>query len=383
MWSAIAAGARALNVYAYYPMSSGYESGGYGLMNLDGSPTVRAVEAGRTARIIDANRDLLLGSTPVPAEIALVYNPLAQMVGGEQRHGPGSMHQESLFGYHRILAEHNVPVEFIHRRDLETGDLDRYRLIILPYPLMVSQAAARGIDAYVRGGGFVVAEARPGWNDERGFAAETIPGMGLDRVFGATEDAVRMEETVEMTTIASDHVLLAGLRPGTALTGAWFEETLIPDATRGTTVLAETRNGAPCVTAAVHGDGEAALIGSFLGMADHDTPSPANRRFVLNMLEWAGVERMLTSSHDGDADHPVDLRLRQSEDGFLLFCINHGERSENVRVELQLPGDAPLRVESLLDGQVLEPRVEGRPLRLAVSLPARDVEVLVIRGAEE
>ena len=379
MWSAISRGARAINVYAYYPMSSGYESGGYGLMHQDGSPTPRSIEAGKTAQIIDANQKLLLGSRPVPAQVALVYNPLAQMVGGEQRHGPGSMHQESLFGYHRIFAENNVPVEFIHRRYLENGDLDRFRLIILPYPLMLSRSAAQGLEAYVRGGGHLLAEARPAWNDERGFAAPTIPGMGLDRVFAATEDAVRMGEVVTMRTTASDHPLLRGLSPGTELSGAWFEETLVPDQAAGAEVLAVSDEGVPCVTASSYGDGEAALIGSFLGMAYHDTPSSANRRFVLNTLEWAGVERPLTGSFGAE----VDLRLQQSEEGFLLFCINHGERAEEVRAELRLPGNGPLQVESLLDGRALEARAEGRPLRLTASIPARDVEVLVIRGVEE
>jgi beta-galactosidase len=383
MWSAIAAGARAINFYAYYPMSSGYESGGYGLMHQDGSPTPRSIEAGKTAQIIDANRDLLLASRPVPAEVALVYNPLAQMVGGEQRHGPGSMHQESLFGYHRILTENNVPVEFIHRRDLEAGNLDRFRLIILPYPLMLSRGAANGIEEYVRNGGHVIAEARLAWNDERGFAAQTIPGMGLDQVFLAREYAVRMGEVVKMKTTASDHPLLRGLPSGTELTGAWFEETLVVDQDAGAVVLAANDKGVPCVTASSYGDGGTVLVGSFLGMAYHDTPSPANRRFVLNALEWAGVERALTSSHDGEADHPVDVRLQQNADGYLLFCINHGERSEEVRVELQLPGDGPLRVASLLHGRVLEPGAGGRPLRLAMTLPARDVEVLVIRGLRE
>lgn len=376
MWSAISRGARAINVYAYYPMSSGYESGGYGLMHQDGSPTPRSVEAGKTARIIDASRDLLLASRPVPAEVALVYNPLAQMVGGEQRHGPGSMHQESLFGYHRIFAESNVPVEFIHRRDLESGDLGRFRLIILPYPLMLSRSAAQGLETYVRGGGHLVAEARPGWNDERGFAARTIPGMGLDQVFGATEDAVRMGEVVTMRTTASNHPLLRGLSPGTELTGAWFEETLFPDHDAGAVVLAVNHENAPCATAAAHGDGEAVLVGSFLGMAYHDNPSRFNRRFVLNTLEWAGIERTVTSSHDGE----VDLRLQQNESGYILFCINHGERPESLKVELRLADDGPFRVSSLLDGRVLEPKGEGRPLRLTVSLPARDVEVLVIKS---
>jgi hypothetical protein len=125
-------------------------------------------------------------------------------------------------------------------------------------------------------------------------------------------------------------------------------------------VLAVNDEGVPCLTAAAYGEGETALVGSFLGMAYHDTPSPTNRRFVLNSLEWAGVGRLLTSSHDGEVDHPMDLRLQRGDDGFLLFCINHGERSEDVRVELQLPGEGPMRVESLLDGRLLEPRAEGR-----------------------
>lgn len=382
MWSAIAAGARAINVYAYYPMSSGYESGGYGLVNLDGTATPRAVEAGTTARLIDANRELLLASRPVPAQVALVYNPLAQMVGGEQRHGPGSMHQESLFGYHRILTESNVPVEFIHRRDLEAGDLARFRLIILPYPLMLSRSAAQGLEAYVRSGGHVAAEARLAWNDERGFAAETIPGMGLDRVFGAREAAVRMDEVVAMTTTDADHPLLDGLPPGTTLAGAWFEETLIPDSSAGARVLATATAGAPAVTTAAHGDGETVLIGSFLGMASHQTPSTANSRFVLNMLRWAGVERLVTGSHDGDTDHPVDLRLQQNPRGFLLFCINHGERSEEVAVELRLPDAGPLRVSSLLDGRTLDSSLESGRLRLVVAIPAEDVEVLRIAAVQ-
>lgn len=381
IWSAIAAGAKAINIYAYLPMSSGYESGGYGLVNLDGSPTPRAVEAGETARLIDANRELLLASQPVAPEVALVYNPLAQMVGGEQRHGPGSMLQESLFGYHRILADSNVPVEFIHRRDLETGDLARFRLIFLPYPLMLSRAAAAGLETWVRSGGHLVAEARPAWNDERGFAAGAIPGMGLDEVFGARETSVRMSDTVPMVATAAVHPLFEGLAPGAELMGAWFEESLetLDDEVA---VLAVTGDGAPVITAARHGDGEAVLIGSFLGMADHDEPSRANRSFVLNALGWAGAERKLTSPVDGDVDRPVDLRLHEGDGGYLLFCINHGPRGEAVRVEIAVRGGTAYQVASLLDGRAVDSSLDGGRLRLVVTIPAEDVEVLRIAAVQ-
>ncbi len=37
MWQAVAHGAKEIAVYAWYPMSSGFESNGYGLINLDGT----------------------------------------------------------------------------------------------------------------------------------------------------------------------------------------------------------------------------------------------------------------------------------------------------------------------------------------------------------
>ena len=49
MWTSIAYGARGVNIYAYYPMSSGYESGGYGLVELDGKVTERAEAAADVA----------------------------------------------------------------------------------------------------------------------------------------------------------------------------------------------------------------------------------------------------------------------------------------------------------------------------------------------
>ena len=106
----MATGARGINVYAGYPMSSGYEAGGYGLIDLDGTVTERARRMGRTARLIDSNQALFLGARPVPARIAILYNPLAQLVGGAQRKSDHPQaHHDSLVGYYRVFARHNIP----------------------------------------------------------------------------------------------------------------------------------------------------------------------------------------------------------------------------------------------------------------------------------
>ena len=48
-WAALSRGARAISYYAWYPMSSGYESNGYGMIELDGTITDRARAAGEFA----------------------------------------------------------------------------------------------------------------------------------------------------------------------------------------------------------------------------------------------------------------------------------------------------------------------------------------------
>src|SRR5690625_7505463 len=58
--SAIAKGAKGVNLYAYYPMSTGYEAGGYALIHLDGSPTERAISTGSIANLADPNQELFL-----------------------------------------------------------------------------------------------------------------------------------------------------------------------------------------------------------------------------------------------------------------------------------------------------------------------------------
>jgi beta-galactosidase len=286
MWSAIAKGAKAINVYAYYPMSSGYESGGYGLINLDGSLTERAIEAGKTAKIITENRDLFLNSEPVKSEIAILYNPLAQMVGGEQRHTTWDMHQLSLFGYYRIFAENNIPVDFIHRRDLENEDISHYKLLIVPYPLMFTEKAANKIKTFVENGGNAVAEARLAWNDERGFATEVIPGMGLDKVFGVRESKIEMEENLEIK-LTSSHQLTSSIKSGDYLKGTGFAESFHVYEGTDAKIIAVLKDKSPCIVANNYGKGKTLIIGTFLGMANHLKPDKNTNQFLLNLIDWA------------------------------------------------------------------------------------------------
>lgn len=397
IWSAIAKGAKAINIYAWYPMSSGYESGGYGLVNQDGSLTNRAMEAGYLASVVDRNQDLLLNSRPVPAEIAIVYNPLSQMVGGAQRRNDFPMgHHNSLIGYYRVFAENNIPVDFIHRNELESGDLSQYKMVILPWSMMLTQQAADGLRQFVADGGRAVAEARLAWNDDRGYASDVIPGMGLDEVFGVREKEVYMREReLGFYMMKGDHPvwstffdpgqMAAAHRPSPedTLVGTLFGKSLdlISDEAEVLANLGMT--GDPAIVANRYGDGETVFIGTFLGKANFPDTHPVNNTFLLGLAEWADVQKPVITTLDGVSDEPVVARLhRNDENDLLLFLINHGNKQVNPRITLPVDESGTYRIREIITRkqslQTARGSVSDPELILEPEIPERDVRIMHI-----
>jgi beta-galactosidase len=332
-WSALARGAKGINFYAWYPMSTGYESGGYGLIQLDGTVTERARTAGEIARVVDRNQELFLRARPPRAEVAIVYNPLSHMVGGrEQSASPvaaqgevSSIERDSLLGIYRALFPTNVPVDFVHIDRLH-GAINQYKLVLLPYPLMIPQQAAAEFAEYVRQGGALVSEARLAWNNERGHASEIIPGLGLHEVTGCREAAVHMTPNgrTELQWIVND---IAGLHEGDRLPGALYEETLEP--APGARVIARFADGDPAAVAANFGRGKSLTLGTYLAVAYEHHRDAAAQKFLVGLLDWAGVSRPLAVT--GGAE----VRWLESGDERLLFAFNHEDHAIEPSITLR------------------------------------------------
>ena len=383
MWSTVAYGARAVNIYAYYPMSSGYEAGGYGLVELDGKVTERAVEAGRIARVITANKDLFLGSLPAKAEIAVVYNPLAHMVGGQQAFtsegqsvGVNNV-SESLQGIHRAFYERHIPVDFLHVRELAPERWKDYKLLIVPYPVMMSKPQVLKLVEYVRAGGTLVAEARCGWVDERGFSSPIIPGGGLHEVFGCRESEIMPIPKTGAMTVASADPALPLLKPGDKLDTLFFEESfdVFGKASR---VLAHFENGKPAMVAAAFGKGQAVLVGSFPGSAYHHFKNPANGKFFAGLADWVGVRRPVDPI-SADPDVLIEGRILEGAGCKILIGFNRGERK--TLAAFSLPAAAKKQaVRDIETGQSVPFRRDGDRIVLEKELAPGGVWVVVIES---
>jgi beta-galactosidase len=330
-WAAISRGARAISYYAWYPMSAGYESNGYGMIELDGTITERAKKAGELAGIVGRNTELFAPLRPRPSRVAIVYNRLSYMVGGNTV-APGLIVRNSMLGIYRALFEQNIQADFIHPDEVVSGLAARYDAVYLSYPLMLQQPVAEALKAYVRGGGTLISEARPAWNDERGFASPRIPGAGLDELFGAREKTLLSPETVTFTAERDLDGPFAALA-GRTFNGVAFAEHL--EVTKpGTRVLARfpadgSEPGDPAVVMSAYGSGRAILIGTFPSAAFEQDPEKlrATGELLQRLVASAGVTPDVRI--DG-APGVVEARFLESSGAMLLIAINHGPAAQTV-----------------------------------------------------
>jgi len=322
-WSALARGAKAINYYAWYPMSTGYESGGFGMINLDGSITERARAAGRIAAAVNENASLFVSARPTKAQVAIVYNPLAHFVGGRQRAaaygGPqgevAGIERDSLLGIYKALFSTNAAVDYVHVQHLD--ELGQYRLVYLPYPLMLPASAAAPLRDFVQRGGALAAEARAGWNNERGRAADVIPGLGLHEWMGVAESSV---ETAAKGASAFTW-------NGSRIPGRWFKEVLEPRGD-GARVIARFEDGSPAAVESAYGRGRTLMLGTYVSAAYYSEPQPSAEKFFAWLLEWAGVENTLPVTG------PVEVRQLQTGNGRLIFLFNHSRQAATVEFRM-------------------------------------------------
>jgi hypothetical protein len=190
---------------------------------------------------------------------------------------------------------------------------------------------AEALKAYVRGGGTLISEARPAWNDERGRANLRIPGAGLDEVFGAREKVLLSPETVTFTGARGLDAPLAALA-GRTFNGAAFAEHL--EVTNPSTWVIATfpaEEGAADAAAVLsrYGSGRAILIGTFPSAAFEQDPQKnrASGELLQQLVASAGVVPEVRI--DGGAG-AVEARFLESDGAILLIALNHGETAQKV-----------------------------------------------------
>jgi len=220
--------------------------------------------------------------------------------------------------------------------DLKPEKLGQYKLLIAPYPVMMSRSHIQELIGFVKNGGTLVTEARCGWIDERGFSSDIYPGGGLHEIFGCRESYLMPLKKTSPIKIKVAHESLPLNNPGDTLDALLFEEgfELIDKKSQ---ILAEFENGQPAIIYAPYGRGKGIIVGSFIGSAYHHFQNPNNAKFLAGLAHWLGISRPVAAS-SSDKDVFVEPRILEARDFKILFGFNRGDKKTQARFAVSVEG---------------------------------------------
>jgi len=227
-------------------------------------------------------------------------------------------------GWIHLLEDLGYQYDFVASQQIEAGELQAYRLLILPYSIALSETEAEQIRQFAASGGIVVGDLQTGLMDEH---CRLFPSGKLDDLFGIER----------LTRRAKPFYINNGLRANPGFTHFDFAVCHHPgrEEAESGLVIAEIGTREHGGIAAGHDDflGKAATIvvhpfgrgkGIYLNMAADQYPQLRKdgsggfglRAIVGNVLKLAGIVKPATLLDSGD--NPFEM-------GFESFYYRDGE----------------------------------------------------------
>ncbi|MDD5705345.1 MAG: beta-galactosidase [Kiritimatiellae bacterium] len=298
MLTAAASGVTAISFWVTRAEIMAQETNGFSLLDSEGDTTPRFEEAARVGAALNRHPELFGRPSWNGAEVAIILNEWnAQFCAAC---APTLEHLAySNRGWHRLLWDNGIPVDFIEAGQIRDLQPHRYKALILPFPLSLSEDVAAQLCRYVKQGGALISEAGPGRLNEHGIANRGELSPALRALFGARHrsfDMVREPSAthsrwspVERTwgeyldaAMLTGAGPLAGLRARANVYIETFDcEGSAPVLHCGDAIAGVWRRA---------GQGQAWLLGTYVGHSGTAYRDPENHKFVRTLMAACGVE---------------------------------------------------------------------------------------------
>jgi hypothetical protein len=317
---------------------------------------------------LNRHPDLFAEPTLAPAQVAIAVNEWNYQLCRSMELGAEHL-GFSVRGWHRMLWDAGIAVDFVEVNEPNAESWARYKALILPFPMSMSEEVAGRLAEYVEAGGNLVSEACPGRMDEHAWPTRGQLSPRMRQLFGVRHerltmvrepgDGMRWSVPERSWGDYLDACMLEGAGPlgGRRLRANVRLQTLVCEGSEP--VLKHGDAVAGTVRAA--GTGRAWLLGTFVGhngtaYRDRDT-----RTAVSALLEQCGVR----PEHAGK----LLLRRRVTPQKEAWLFINPTEETVAEPVDV-----AGWRNVSDLFNEPLSREADTVPL----SVDSLDVRVLVL-----
>ena len=379
LWSAIGRGARAVNFWCWRDEVFSRESGGFGLSGNDGYAESRLTELRRAASVLETHANLIDQYRPAPAAVGVIFDADGYRMDWAQYGTSSRQASRSLWGYLVGLEKIQVPYDVIESRHHD--QLAGYKLLIVPWPLVINPGLGRRLTEWTADGGVLLVESEVDAYDALGYYRYP-QDRPFARAIGVTSQGRR--------TIESSAIRLALGDFGGEIQAAGWLEPLQADAA---TVLAAAGDDVLALLRPL-GQGQVVALGTFAGLAEdaavsrnvgslrssagamtgslasnalaseHVLPAPSADPFgpsgftdflqaVVRLADAAGP---LRCSQPSGAS--VQWRYGTSDGSCLVFAVNHGDDPRLAFTGSALP-PAGTVIEDLVSGRNYQSYLAG------------------------
>jgi beta-galactosidase len=272
------------------------EANGFSLLDSEGDTTPRFQEAAKVGAGLIKHQDIFAAPSWAGAQIAIFVSEANYQVCANIPNGDKHL-EFSTRGWHRLLWDTNIAVDFIDASVLSETDLTKYKVIVLPFPLSISDSAISKLAAYVNAGGNLICEAGVARLNEFAYANRGEISKTARDLFGAKPTSFTMVREPDNEKRWSPPERTWGeFLDATVLSGA---NELKGEKTPANVYVQtfDAFNSEPCLyfdgkvagTVRRYGTGRAWLLGTYVGHNGTAYRNDNTMKFVRTLMKKCGV----------------------------------------------------------------------------------------------
>lgn len=372
-WTAVANDCKGLIYWKWEPFMRGRQSLGRGLCKTDGELAPRGEAVKELGSIMQQYGKILCHAQLKKPQVAVLVDIVGLIKTLEQSTERSTVKfmYESIAGTFKALYEGNITVDILRMdREINLEVLKSYKILFLPFQIVMRQEIADVLKEYVKLGGWVVADARTATVNEFDFVYRINPGAGLDKLFGARRiDWVGQKNY--WTVMINEH----GWDSSYAVEGKYFRDQLhIIDRTDVLGIFAE--NGDPAIIKHPFGKGVAILSGIPLGASYYGKPENPVNKLLQSFTKDAGVlADVRFISRDGSF---LDLKVHIAGNTKIVYAINPEDHSKLGVIEVSAGSHKTKSVKNIVSNQSMQFEQNGGVLSIPVTIDKQTAQVMLI-----
>jgi beta-galactosidase len=328
-WMLVAMGGKGIVYWCYLTEATGTESTGFGLVERDGSPSERVLEAAEDHKLIQAHWAIIKDYQPRPQVAVLVDIDNALLTFAMS--GKEDASTKSFAGYYKALWNSDVLVDFIEPQSLHNSG--NYKVIIAPWHLIGKQETCDRLRQFVEAGGTLLLETGFASYDEHMLYNPIVPSFGLAEAFGYREqESLYMiqndprENPKPEDLPPSDRVYIEGQLTFTEPVANTIKaHTFLTPITVSSAKVIATYESTPVAATRKLGKGQVYYVGTSLGASIEEGSQSGIElvRAIVGQVVQPGVSA-----------EKVRPRLIESQAGSLLLVFNDQIIDQTVKVQV-------------------------------------------------